>query len=106
LGAEVRGLRVGLPRTVAKPAKTREIMAWDTKAVNRFLEASRDHRWAVGFRLGVLFGLRRSEVVAFRWDDVDEKATTLRVDQGLVAVRKGAAWSDQERTVTPAHPPR
>ena len=86
--------RVGLPRTVAKPAKTKEIQAWDSEAVNRFLDASRDHRWAIGFRLGVLYGLRRSEVLALRWDDVDEKAKTLRVDQSLVAVSKGAAWSD------------
>jgi integrase len=86
--------RVGLPRTVAKPAKIKEIEAWDTADVTRFLEVTRDHRWAIGFRLGVLYGLRRSEVLALRWDDVDTDAKTLRVDQSLVAVNKGAAWSD------------
>jgi integrase len=86
--------RVALPRSVAKPAKQKEIEAWNAGEIDRFLDASRDHRWAIGFRLGVLYGLRRSEVLALRWDDLDAKAKTLRVDQSLVAVRTGAAWSD------------
>ena len=86
--------RVALPRSVAKPTKQKEIEAWSAGEIDRFLEASRDHRWAIGFRLGVLYGLRRSEVLALRWDDLDAKAKTLRVDESLVAVRTGAAWSD------------
>jgi integrase len=86
--------RVTLARTVAKPAKVKEIDAWATADVNRFLEATREHRWAVGFRLGVLYGLRRSEVLALHWDDLDLHAQTLRIDQSLVAVSAGAAWSD------------
>jgi integrase len=86
--------RVALPRSVAKPAKQKEIEAWSSGEIDRFLDASREHRWAIGFRLGVLYGLRRSEVLALRWDDLDANAKTLRVDQSLVAVRTGAAWSD------------
>jgi len=86
--------RVGLPRTVAKPVKAKDVQAWDSNEIDRFLEASRDHRWAIGFRLGVLYGLRRSEVLALRWDDVDADARSLRIDQSLVAVSAGAAWSD------------
>ena len=62
--------------------------------MTRFLDVTRDHRWAIGFRLGVLYGLRRSEVLALRWDDVDTAAKTLRVDQSVVAVNTGVAWSD------------
>jgi integrase len=86
--------RVALPRSVAKPVTQKEIEAWNAAEIDRFLEASRHHRWAIGFRLGVLYGLRRSEVLALRWDDLDGKAKTLRVDRSLVAVRTGAAWSD------------
>jgi integrase len=86
--------RVALPRSVAKPAKQKQIEAWSAGEIDRFLELARDHRWAIGFRLGVLYGLRRSEVLALRWDDLDAKAKTLRVDESLVAVRTGAAWSD------------
>jgi integrase len=42
----------------------------------------------------VLYGLRRSEVLALRWDDVDLDKRTLRIDERLVAVNGGAAWGD------------
>lgn len=86
--------RVALPRSVAKPAKVKEIKAWDAQQVARFLEVSREHRWAVGFRLGVLYGLRRSETIALRWDDLDEDEQTLRIDESVVAVNSGAAWGN------------
>ena len=86
--------RVALPRTVAKPAKVKDIEAWDAAEVTHFLEATREHRWAVGFRLGALYGLRRSEVLALHWDDLEVEKQTLRIDQSVVAVSTGAAWSD------------
>jgi integrase len=86
--------RVGLPRTVAKEVKPKDAVAWDAADVDRFLEATADHRWAVAFRLGALFGLRRSEVLALRWDDVDVEAKSLRIDESLVATNEGAAWSN------------
>jgi integrase len=86
--------RVGLPRTVAKPERVKETEAWTAAEVDRFIETSSSHRWAVGFRLGVLYGLRRSEILALRWDDLDTKAGTLRIDESLVATRTGAAWSN------------
>ena len=46
------------------------------------------------FRVGVLYGLRRSEILALRWDDLDTEVGTLRIDESLVATRTGAAWSN------------
>lgn len=86
--------RVGLPRVVAKPVKEKEAVAWTAEQVDRFLAATTDHRWAIAFRIGVLYGLRRSEVLALRWDDVDTKAKTLRIDESLVATNTGAAWGN------------
>jgi integrase len=86
--------RVGLPREVAKPARQRDVLTWSADEVDRFLAAAVDHRWAIGFRLGVLYGLRRSEVLALRWDDLETDARTLRIDESLVAVRTGASWSN------------
>lgn len=86
--------RVGLPRTVAKEVKVKESLAWDAAEVDRFLAATADHRWAIAFRLGVLYGLRRSEVLALRWDDVEFKAKTLRIDESLVSTNEGAAWGN------------
>jgi integrase len=42
----------------------------------------------------VLYGLRRSEVLALRGDDLDTDGRTVRIDEGLIAVSRGAAWSD------------
>jgi integrase len=86
--------RVALPRTVAKPVKEKVIQAWEATDVQRFLAAIANHRWAVGFQLGVLYGLRRSEVLALRWDDFDPKRRTLRIDESLVAVNRGAVLGD------------
>jgi integrase len=86
--------RVPLPRTVAKPAKLKQIETWDEDEVQRFLAATADHRWAIAFRLGVLYGLRRSEVLALRWDDLDLQGETLRIDEGLVAINDGIAWTE------------
>ena len=83
--------RVGLPRTVAKPATVKAAVTWESSEVKRFLELIASHRWAIGFRLGVLYGLRRSEVLALRWDDLDVDAKTVRIDESLVAINRGAA---------------
>ncbi len=100
--------RVGLPRSVAKPVKVKETNAWSSDEIDRFLEATSTHRWAIGFRLGVLFGLRRSEVLALRWDDVDVQKRTLRIDESLVATRAGASWGDakneRSRRLVPLDP--
>jgi integrase len=80
--------RVPMPRVVAKPPKEKETEAWTDDEVTRFLDAVADHRFAIALRLGVLYGLRRSEALALRWDDVDSANGTLRIDEGLIAVRK------------------
>ncbi len=85
--------RVPMPRTVAKPPKDKEVDAWTEDQVARFLDVVVDHRWAPAFRLGVLYGLRRSEALALRWDDLDAAKGTVRIDEGLVAVSTGAVWS-------------
>jgi integrase len=85
--------RVPMPRAVAKLPKPKDAEAWTEDQVERFLTVSADHRWAVAFRIGVLYGLRRSEALALKWDDLDAAKGTLRIDEGLVAVRTGAAWS-------------
>ena len=86
--------RVGLPRAVAKPVKEKDTVAWTEQQVDRFLSVTAEHRWAIAFRLGVLYGLRRSEVLALRWDDLDTDKNTLRIDESLVATNEGAAWGN------------
>lgn len=86
--------RVSLPKTVAKPGREHEAEAWDDDETRRFLAAVDGHRWAVPLRVAVLYGLRRSELLALKWDDIDFQAETLRVDEGLVPVHNGYGWSN------------
>lgn len=86
--------RVGLPRTVAKPVREKETETWTADEVDRFLEATANHRWAVAFRVSVLYGLRRSEMLALKWKNLDVDAGTLKIDESLVATRTGAEWSN------------
>ncbi|HEY9559018.1 MAG TPA: site-specific integrase [Acidimicrobiales bacterium] len=86
--------RVAMPREVTKPERERAADAWSTAEIDRFLATTDQHAWAAGFRVAVLYGLRRSELLALRWDDFDAKAGTLRVDEGLVATATGATWTD------------
>jgi len=80
-------------------------MAWNADQVATFLAVIPGHRWGVAFRLGVLYGLRRSEALALRWNDLDPSNRTLRIDEGLVAVRRGAVWTaaknERSRRVIP-----
>jgi len=86
--------RVGLPRTVAKPVREKETETWTADEVDRFLEATANHRWAVAFRVSVLYGLRRSEMLALKWKNLGIEAGTLKIDESVVATRTGAEWSN------------
>ncbi len=86
--------RVPMPKHVAKAERAREVEAWDEDEVARFLAVVAEHRWGGPMRLAVLYGLRRSELLALKWDDFDPEARTLRVDEGLVGVRTGVAWTE------------
>ncbi|MBW3615950.1 MAG: site-specific integrase [Actinobacteria bacterium] len=90
--------RVAMPRNVAKPEREREVQAWSALQVNDFLTTTSEHAWAAGFRLAVLYGLRRSELLALRWDDFSAKERSIRVDEGLVATDTGEAWTDAKNT--------
>lgn len=100
--------RVGLPRTVAKPVKRKQTATWTAAEIARFLEAIASHRWAIAFRINVLYGLRRSELLALKWDDLDTQANTLRIDESIVATNEGAAWgnakNERSRRTIPIDP--
>lgn len=86
--------RVGLPRTVAKPVRVKETETWTADEVDQFLEATATHRWAVAFLVSVLYGLRRSEMLALKWKNLDVEAGSLKINESIVATRTGAEWSN------------
>jgi integrase len=80
-----------LPRVrSARPPRPR--VWWSSDQVRRFLEATRDDRLHALWRIALLRGLRRGELLGLRWVDVD-------LDQGMLFVRSGKTESSK-RTVS------
>lgn len=86
--------RVPIPRQVAQEPRVAEVVAWTDEEVRRFLAVAAEHRWAAVWRLAVLYGPRRSELLALRWDDIGVDARTVTIDEGLVGLKDGVAWTD------------
>ena len=77
-----------LPRNVATLVDPPRRQAQEVKALTpeqaaRFLEEAREHRHEALFVLAVSVGLRRGEVLALRWQDVDLNRRTLTVRHSL-----------------------
>jgi integrase len=85
--------RIGMPRHVLKAGRQREADAWTEDELHQFLVAIAGHRWEAPLRLAVLYGLRRSELLAVCWSAVDAKAGTVRIERALVEVRGRPEWS-------------
>jgi integrase len=61
-----------------------EVQPWSTDEASRFLAASADHRMHALFAVGVALGLRKGELLALRWEDVDlEGGVVLHVRQNV-----------------------
>jgi integrase len=60
-----------------------EVQPWSTEEASRFLAASASHRLHALFAVGVALGLRKGELLALRWDDVDLEGGVLHVRQNV-----------------------
>jgi integrase len=58
-----------------------EVQPWSRDEAATFLAAARAHRLSALFAVGVAVGLRRRELLALAWDDVD-------LDRGILRVRR------------------
>jgi len=92
-----------LPRTpvvlTQPPRRNRahQQLGWTLEEAQRFLAAIGDHRLAAAFHVSLVTGLRRGELLALRWADVDLKARQLTVHQQL-AVERGRPVVKQLKT--------
>jgi integrase len=71
--------------TVVRPPSVErvEVQPWSTEEAGRLLAASADHRLHALFAVGVALGLRKGELLALRWDDVDLESGVLHVRQNV-----------------------
>jgi integrase len=65
----------------------------------RALQAAEDRQDAAIYLTAALSGLRRSELLALRWEDVDFEQSSIRVFEGYSAKRAGKPKSRKSRTV-------
>ena len=71
--------------TVVRPPSVQrvEVQPWSTEEASRFLATSVDHRLHALFAVGVALGLRKGELLALRWDDVDLEGGVVHVRQNV-----------------------
>ena len=63
-----------------------QLRSWDLQQLERFLAAARPQRLFPAFWLAVTTGMRRSELLGLRWDDIDLDAGRLAITRALVSV--------------------
>jgi integrase len=63
-----------------------EPQAWNAQQLQAFLQAAVGHRLFPAFWVLAATGMRRSELLGLRWDDVDLDKKRVSVNRGLVAV--------------------
>lgn len=68
------------------PTRRREPRTWTVEELTAFINATRGDRLHVLFTVLAIVGLRRGEVLALRWEDVDLNAGVIRVRQSAVLV--------------------
>lgn len=84
---------------VDKPKKVKtEFIPWTTEQSNYFLSSVKDSRLFPVYMVAWGAGLRRSEIVALRWSDIDLKNGTLSVRQSLVRVKDRLVFQEPKTT--------
>lgn len=86
--------RVPVPEKVVKGERPRAVDAWDEDQIRTFLVAIEGNRWAGPIRLTTPYGLRRSELLGLKWDDMDLAARSVRVDEALIEVEGRPVWTE------------
>lgn len=80
---------------VTKPQKVKkEFICWTAEQASTFLAAIKKDRNYIIYLLALTTGMRRSELLGLRWDDVDLKKNLLSVKQVMVRVKGGYKFQD------------
>jgi integrase len=71
------------------PAVRREPAVWTPEQVHSFLAAETNPDWHCLWAVLIETGMRRGELLALRWDDIDFEASTVRVERTITRAGKG-----------------
>jgi len=80
------------PSDAVRPprAKNAEMQTWDESEVSQFLAVARDSHYYVLFYTALFTGMRRSELLALRWQDVDFIYSQIYVNRCLHHLKDGS----------------
>jgi integrase len=76
--------------------------AWTLDQARRFLAVASGHRLAILWRLALVTGMRRGELLALRWEDVDLAAGTINVQRTLTTDAAGRRAVGPPKTASAA----
>ena len=77
-----------------------EITTWNAEQVSRFFATSDEHYLAALWRLALLTGMRRGELLGLKWEDIDLERGSLAVRRTL-SRGKGGRWEvEQPKTAS------
>jgi len=76
---------VDVPR--ARPG---EMKTWDEAELNKFLEAAMSTQYYALFYTALFTGMRRSELLALRWQDIDSIYSQIYVNRSMHQLRDGS----------------
>ncbi|MFC2071321.1 tyrosine recombinase XerC [Chloroflexota bacterium] len=71
-------------------ARRNEMQTWDEYEINRFLETAKDSPYYTLFHTALFTGMRRSELLALRWYDVDFIFSQISVSRSLHQLKDGS----------------
>lgn len=71
-----------------------EVQAMDTKGVTEFLQEAKKTKHYAAYYLTLSTGLRRGELMALKWSNVDLQAGTITVKQNLVRTKEGLKFQE------------
>jgi len=78
---------------VAPKGSSPRMKTWKAADLSQFLATVRDDRLYAAWRLLATTGMRRGELLALRWSDIDFKTRRLRIERALVVVNHTVHWS-------------
>ncbi len=75
------GLVLHNPAAAVTPPRPerKEVVAWDSVAIKKFMDVAGGSHYSGAFRLSVLTGIRRSELAGLKWTDIDLRSGRLRI---------------------------
>lgn len=80
------------------PARGNEIQTWDESELHQFLEAAKGTQYYALFYTALFTGMRRSELLALRWGDIDFIYGQIYVNRSLHQLKDGSYVFTQPKT--------